>query len=186
VETVLAIALLLSLGTIFWAICEHVARMDLAKEVASLNQNVQWLRQAELARGTNPLTRSQMSDLTASDAFSNWIYAKVEGDVKKAMTGLEPPYKENAPVSNCSAKERITEMRLKALETGQPIDTMDLVRDAYNTMVEAIHPSMTDSTYKREYEQVRQQRDTARALLLFAIERATPPAPVGDVRIERI
>ena len=82
-----------------------------------------------------------------------------------------PEVKEKAPVSSCSARERITEMRLKALETGQPIDTMALVRDAYNTMVEAVHPSPFDSTYKREYEQVREQRDTARALLLFAIDR---------------
>jgi hypothetical protein len=188
---------------------------QLDKEVASLSENVQWLRQAELARGTSPLTRSQMSDVQKSDEFSNWLYAKVNDDIKKAMKqakadmafGPDPvekvydpdsyttwsyEQKENAPVSSCSAKERITEMRLRALETGQPIDTMELVREA----ISALERSRTGSRvpyygssissaeyYKDMWNFEIENERTALALLRFAVERAAPQE--GDVTLVR-
>jgi hypothetical protein len=155
---------------------------DSDKEIASLNENVQWLRKTELARGVSPPKHDTTSH----------VVTKIEH--RDLRTGLYPrdyDFRQEEPVSSCSAKERITEMRLKALETGQPIDTMELVTEA----ISALERSRTNSRpyfstgtgmadhYKLLWEFEIENERKALALLRFAVERATPQE--GDVTLVR-
>ena len=66
-----------------------------------------------------------------------WAMQQIS-DVKQRLLRLEQGAKEGdvSTVSpSCSAKERITELRLTALETKKPIDVMEVVREARGNLV---------------------------------------------------
>jgi hypothetical protein len=87
-----------------------------------------------------------------------------------AATRVTRGTKEEESMSSCSAKERITEIRLRALETGQPIDTMEVVKEALEVL-SAPPPLYFGGSYEAEYKLTRDMNRTAVALLRFLVER---------------
>lgn len=126
-------------------------------------------------------------DFPQSSAYPPFMFATERYDAslaelnRKISDFVSLPQKEETPVGSCSAKERITEMRLRALETGQSIDPMEAVREALTALktrgkdTTAVHGNYHSYTQTVPAAGVPE----AIALLEFALERAAPAtAPI--------
>lgn len=101
--------------------------------------------------------------------------------LKDVMSAYRDTQIKEEIVSKCSAKERITEMRLAALETGTPIDPLDVIQEALDELrknsserrsyyIPSTNPYFTGDYHY--YDAVGPGVDAAIALLKFALERS--------------